>query len=109
VQGQRFFLDDLVLYPINRIKDKKERNERRRKGVSPLALRMADYRPATVMALMCAIEQMVVDAMREAGLSMVTLYVAPFPNWPKNQGRFRKKMAEIIPKLPVANRSKAEG
>ena len=50
---------------------------------------------------MCAIEQMVADAMGEAGLSLVPLYVAPFPR-SEHQKRFKAKMAEIIPKLPVA-------
>ncbi len=99
-----FFLEDLVLYPINQIKDRKERNEHRRRGVPSLARRMAEYRPAAVVALMCAIEPMVIDAMRGADLSGVPLYVTPFPGR-YHQKRFKAKMAEIIPKLPVAKRS----
>lgn len=99
-QAKGFFLDDLVLYPINQIADKKERNEHRQKGVQSLAQRMADYKPLAVVALMCAIEPMVADAMREAGLAKVPLYVTPFPSHPEHQERFKLKMAEIIPKLP---------
>ena len=69
--------------------------------MSSLARRISDYRPAAVVSLMCAIEQMVADAMGEAGLSLVPLYVAPFPR-SEHQKRFKAKMAEIIPKLPVA-------
>lgn len=95
-QAKGFFLDDLVLYPINQIEDKNERNEHRQKGVQPPAQRMADYKPLAVVALMCAIEPMVADAMREAGLAKVPLYVTPFPSRPEHQERFKLKMAEII-------------
>lgn len=105
-QARGFFLDDLVLYPINQIKDKKERDKHRQKGVTSLAHRMADYKPLAVVALMCAIEPMVADAMREAGLSQIPLQVAPFPGRPEHHERFKAKMAEIIPKLPVMRLSK---
>jgi hypothetical protein len=63
-----FFLDDLVLYSIDQIEDKNELSEHRQKVVESLAQRMADDEPSSVVALMCAIEPMVADAMREAGL-----------------------------------------
>ncbi len=100
-KAKGFFLDDLVLHPINQFKEKKERNEHRWKGVPLLARRIKDYRPAAVVALMRAIEPMVANAMDEAGLSSVPLYVTHFPIFPKNVIAFKKKMAEIIPKLPV--------
>ncbi len=100
-KAKGFFLDDLVLYPINQIKDKKERNEHRRKGVPMFASRMKDDRPAAVVALMLEIEPMVVDARDQAGLSSVPLYVTHFPIFPKNVKAFEVEMAEIIPKLPV--------
>ncbi len=103
-QAKGFFLDDLVLYPINQFKEKKERNDHRRKGVALLARRIRDYRPAAVVTLMRAIEPMVTDAMDQAGFSSVPLYVTHFPIFPKNVKAFKEKMAEIIPKLPV-NRS----
>jgi len=98
------FLDDLVLYPINQIKEKNARNEHRWKGVPLLAKRMKDYRPTAVVALMRAIEPMVVEAMDQAELWCVPHYVTPFPIFPKNLKAFKEKMAEIIPKLPI-NRS----
>jgi hypothetical protein len=94
-----FFLDDLVLYPVNKL-NKKEREENQWKGVASLAQRMAVYGPAAVVVLMCAIEEMVVDAMSKAGLSHVPHFVTPFPGR-YHRGRFREKMAEIIPKLPT--------
>ena len=65
------------------------------------ASRMKDDRPAAVVALMLEIEPMVVDAMDQAGLSSVPLYVTHFPIFPKNVKAFEVEMAEIIPKLPV--------
>ncbi|HUI40800.1 MAG TPA: dihydroorotate dehydrogenase [Terriglobia bacterium] len=98
-----FYLDDLVLYPINQIEDEKERDEHRRKGVRLLAARMRQYRPEAVVALMKALEPMVRSAMSEAGLSGdVPLYVVPFPAM-GNARKFRNAMAEIIRMLPVCH------
>jgi len=96
-QVNGFFLDDLVLYPINHMEGA-ERNEHRWKGVPSLAQRMKNYQPSTVIALMCAIKPMVIEAICKAGLSHVQLYVTPFPSH-GNQKRFRAKMAEVMPKI----------
>jgi hypothetical protein len=48
---------------------------------------------------MCAIEEMVVDAMSESGLARVPHYVTPFPGQYHSE-RFKKEMKEIIRKLP---------
>ena len=92
-----FFLDDLVIDPINQMEGP-ERSEHRKEGVPSLAQRMKRYQPSAVVALMCANKPMVVEAMRRAGLSHVPLHVTPFPTY-GNQGRFRAKMAEIMPKI----------
>jgi hypothetical protein len=104
-QAKGFFLDDLVLYPINQVRDPNERDQHRRKSVHALAQRMTEYKPLAVVALMRAIEPMVADAMRKAGLAQIPLYVTPFPSRPEHQERFKVIMAEIIPKLPVAQTS----
>ena len=106
-RAKGFFLDDLVLYPINHIKDESERDKHRRQGVSSLARRMKDYRPDAVVVLMCAIEPMVVDAIREAGLSCLPPYVLPLPR-PEHQERFKTEIGKIIPKLPVAKSSDSD-
>jgi hypothetical protein len=93
-----FFLDDLVLYPINQM-DNKQRNEHRRKGISLLARRIADYQPAAVVVLMCGIEPMVVDAMREVGLSDAPHYTTPFPR-PEHQKRFKEKWLRSFRNCP---------
>ena len=103
-KNRGFFLDDLVLYPINQIKNEKERNQERSKNVSSFAKRIRSYRPAAVVSLMRAIEPMVVKAMQQAGLTSVPLYVTHFPIFPGNVKAFKGEMAGIIPKLP-ANRS----
>src|SRR5215472_6064245 len=103
-QATGFFLDDLVLYPINQI-ERNEREQHRWKGVQSLAQRMTEYKPLAVVTLMRAIEPMVADAMRKADLGQIPLYVTPFPSRPEHQERFRSIMAEIIPKLPVAQTS----
>ena len=103
-KSKGFFLDDLVLYPINQFKDNKERNKHRWKGVPLFAGRIKDYRPAAVVVLMYAIEPMVVEAMNQAGLGSVPRYVTPFPIFPRNLKTFKEKMAEILPKLPVNGR-----
>jgi hypothetical protein len=96
-KSRGFFLDDLVLEPVNQL----ERPERRRvcrQAVSSLSKRLQDYRPDTVVALLCSIRPMVAEAVRDAGLNC-EFYCTPYPGF-GNQPRFRKAMAEIIPHLP---------
>lgn len=99
-----FFLDDLVLSPVNQIKKKKERDERLWECVPLLARRLMRYRPSAVVVLMLAIKPMVRDAMCAAGLSQVPFYDTPFPG-PWHQKRFKEKMREILPKLPTTRDS----
>jgi len=99
-KSKGFFLDDLVLHPINQIKDQPERDKHRWKAVPLFANRIKDYRPAAVVVLMYAIEPMVVEAMNQAGLGSVPRYVTPFPIFPRNLKTFKDKMAQILPKLP---------
>jgi hypothetical protein len=94
-----FYLDDLVLYPINKM-GKKERDEHRREGISSLAERIACYKPKAIVVFVKSIESMVIDAVRRAGLRDVPVYVTPFP---RHQKRFKEKMEEIVPNLPIAN------
>jgi hypothetical protein len=96
-----YFLDDLVLYPINHIRDRKVRHAHRHRAVPGLAKRLADYRPAAVVVVMREIEGLVVDAMTRAGLHDVPRCVLPFPR-PEHKKRFLREMAKVIPKLPAA-------
>jgi len=103
-KSRGFYLDDLVLYPINQFKEKRERQEHRWNGVPLLAERIKSYRPAAVVVLMYAIEPMVDEAMKQAGLGSVPRHVTPFPTYPRNLKTFNEKMGEILPKLPVNGR-----
>jgi hypothetical protein len=99
-KSRGYFLDDLVLHPINKIKDKRERRKQRLESVVFLAQRLAYYKPAAVVVVMCAIEPEVRDAMRRGGVPQsVPIYVTPFPSF-GNQKRFQAKMVEIISRLP---------
>jgi len=98
-KGRGFFLDDLVLFPINK-NGGKERSRLRWEGSGSLAARLRQYQPNAIVALMCAIEPMVRSAARSAALD-IPIYVTAFPR-PEHQERFRKEMAEIIPNLPTA-------
>jgi hypothetical protein len=95
-KAQGYFLDDLILRPANK-KTKKERRRLRWKNVPSLAERLSVYRPAAVIALMIGIEPMVRAAIAEAGMSDIPFSATPFPG-NGQQGRFKSKMAEIIPK-----------
>jgi len=96
-KAKGFFLDDLVHEPVNQLQDR-FRNQMRLNAVCELAIRMAEYQPSAVVALMCAIEPMVSQAMCNANLS-VPLYVTAFPGR-YHRKRFIEEMSEIISKLP---------
>jgi hypothetical protein len=94
-----FYLDDLVLEPVNHLKDKNRRSLCRN-AVSSFAKRLRDYNPKAVVILLISIKPMVLKAIHEAELSCQT-FCTPYPGF-GNQSRFHKTIAEIIPNLPVA-------
>jgi len=98
-----FYLDDLVLEPVNQL-ESKHRISLCKQSVSSLAKRLKDYKPDAILILLMSIKPMVLSAMREAGLPYEP-YCTPYPCF-GNQPRFHKAMIEIIPNLPVANGSK---
>jgi hypothetical protein len=92
-----FYLDDLVLEPVNHL----ERGDRQfycREAIPSLAKRLKDYRPEAVVILLHAIRPMVMEAIREASLSC-EVYCTPYPGF-GNQPRFHREMSHIIPRLP---------
>jgi hypothetical protein len=101
-----FFLDDLVLFPINK-KEEKERERLRWEGVESLAQRMDQSQPRAIMVVMCASEPMVRRAANRAELD-IPIYVTAFPSRPEHQHRFRKDMREFIPNLPMMNDSESQ-
>lgn len=99
-QNMGFFLDDLVLHPIDK-QERKERERSRLEAIPHLAARLIAHSPAAVVAIMRAIEPCVSEAMRQAGLVHVPLYVTAFPGR-YHRRTFLAEMSEIVPKLPVA-------
>ena len=95
-----FYLDDLVLTPINKLA-RPERSRRRENAVPELAERLAKYKPKAVVVVMRAILPMVRQAMHMAGISYEPFCVPhpAFGNWT----RFSNAMTEIIDELPVVD------
>jgi hypothetical protein len=94
-----FYLDDLVLTPINKL-ERHERLTQRQEAIPELAKRLIEYRPKAVVVVMRAILPTVWNAMRMAGISYEPFCVPhpAFGNWT----RFSNAMKEIIDGLPVA-------
>jgi|HubBroStandDraft_5_1064220.scaffolds.fasta_scaffold257690_2 hypothetical protein len=95
-----FYLDDLVLTPINKL-ERHERLTQRQEAVPKLAKRLVEYKPKAVVVVMRAILPTVLRAMRMASISYEPFCVAhpAFGNWT----RFSNAMKEIIDSLPVAD------
>lgn len=93
-----FFLDDLVLTPVNDLAQP-DRKRQCEAAVPSLARRLAVYRPLVVISLMLSIEDMVEDAIDQARLHSTAHCSVPFPGTGQ-QNRFLDKMATIIPQLP---------
>jgi hypothetical protein len=97
-----FYLDDLVLTPINKL-EKHERSRLRQTSVAGLADRLIEYKPKAIVVVMQAIKPMVHEAMRKAGISYEP-FCTPHPAF-GNSSRFHTAMTEIIDNLPVADGS----
>jgi len=95
-----FYLDDLVLEPVNHLANK-DRRALCKQSVSSFVDRLKNYKPNAIVILLHSIKPMVLEAMREAGISYAP-HCTPYPGF-GNQPRFQKAMIEIIPNLPVAN------
>jgi len=102
-KSRGFFLDDLVLTPINKITNKKARQEIRDRAVNDLAERIRKYNPSALVVVMHAIEQSVREAAGQAGLNHLPVHVAPFPigsnYWP-----FVATIQAILPGLHLPSR-----
>jgi hypothetical protein len=96
-----FYLDDLVLEPVNHL-DSKRRRSMCRDSIASFVERLKDYKPQAVVILLHSIRPTVFQAMRESGL-FFDPFCTPYPGF-GNQPRFHKAMAEIIPHLPTNGR-----
>jgi hypothetical protein len=102
-KNKGFYLDDLVLEPVNHL-EHKARTSLCKDSISSFAKRLKNYKPEAIVILLMSIKPMVLEAMHEAGLSYEP-FCTPYPGF-GNQPRFQKAMIGIIPNLPVANGSK---
>lgn len=93
-----FYLDDLVLTPVNKLKNK-ERSAIRWESAAKLANRLKDYKPDAIVIAMCAIESMVREAMHIAGIPYEP-HCVPHPAF-GNSNRFHAAIGKIIGGLPV--------
>ena len=92
-QNWGFFLDDLVLFPINRFDDMKRKAERL-DHQAELAARLMKYQPLAVVSVMKSIKSHVDTAIELAGLSVIN-YALPFP-WSEH---YRIQYVNILQKL----------
>ena len=96
-----FYLDDLVLEPVNHL-DNQRRRSLCRESIASFVERLKDYKPQAILILLYSIKPMVLQAMGEAGI-LFEPFSTPYPGF-GNQPRFRKAMAQIIPHLPTNGR-----
>lgn len=92
-----WFLDDLVLTPVNQLKAA-ERRVACREAEEHFAKRIATYKPLAIVSLLKMVERNVERAAIAAG-STAPRYVVPFPGMGQ-QSKFRSALEILIPKLP---------
>jgi hypothetical protein len=101
-QAYGWYLDDLVLEPINHL-PKRERVAKCLAARESLADRIKTYQPEAIVSLLKSIEPIVTAAAIMAA-SNATRYGVPFPGMGQQQ-RFQDEMAMIIQKLPRLTKS----
>jgi hypothetical protein len=93
-----WYLDDLVLTPVNDLTKPSERKAKCLEAQNSLASRIAEYQPHAIVSLLLSIQKIVGAAADKAG-SEATRFAVPFPGM-GHQWRFRAEMGRIIPQLP---------
>lgn len=97
-KARGWYLDDLVLTPVNHLL-RTDRKAQCRLAEKSLANRLRLYNPKAIVMLLVSIEPFVARAALDAGCP-APQYVVPFPGMGQ-QNRFRSRMAAIIGKLPT--------
>jgi hypothetical protein len=95
-----WYLDDLVLTPVNDLTKPPERKAKCLEAQNSLADRIAEYQPLAIVSLLLSIQKIVGAAAKKAG-SDAPPFAVPFPGM-GHQTRFKTEMARIIPGLPRA-------
>jgi hypothetical protein len=96
-KARGFYLDDLVLVPINGMTGCERRAHWRRSSPG-FVTRLTEYRPAAVVLLVKGMRRVVERAVRESRLA-VPFYAVPFPGM-SHQNDFLAEMAALIGNLP---------
>ena len=94
-QNSGFYLDDLVLFPINRIDDMKRKAERLGHQ-GELAVRLMKYQPLAVVTVMKGIKSHVDTAIKLAGLSVIN-YALPFPWSEQYRNQYVNELRKLLP------------
>jgi hypothetical protein len=92
-----YFLDDLILTPVNWF-TQAERRDLHRSNVRSLATRLSAYQPLVIVSVLKAIRTSVEEARTTARLD-VPHYTVSFPGMGQ-QARFRSEMAALLDRLP---------
>jgi hypothetical protein len=95
-KARGWFLDDLVMKPIDKL-PRAERERQCRDARSDLAARIAEYQPRAIVSILPRIRDDVEIAACRAG-SKACLYPVPFPGW-GTQNLFKQEMVRILPQL----------
>ncbi|MCK1602614.1 hypothetical protein IVB02_14455 [Bradyrhizobium sp. 166] len=96
-KGYGWYLDDLVLTPVDRLTPAERKAKCLAAGGS-LRDRIAAYRPLAVVPVLISIKSIVEAAVAGAG-SNAKIFCVPFPGMGQ-QTRFHNEMLKIIPQLP---------
>jgi hypothetical protein len=96
-KARGWYLDDLVLFPINDRKGSPRMKECR-DAIGSLVARIKEYQPRAIVSLLLSIQDFVEAAAANAG-SKAPRFVVPFAG-NSHQERFREEMARIILQLP---------
>jgi hypothetical protein len=96
-----WYLDDLVLTPVNHL-DRAGRFAAWNSARNSLVARIADYQPLAIVALLSCIKEIVAEAAIKAG-STAIVFSVPFPGM-GNQNKFHAAMQSIVPLLPGRSR-----
>jgi hypothetical protein len=96
-KARGWYLDDLVLHPVNQLPHA-QRRAAWREAQAGLAARIAEYRPRAIVTCLLSIAPVVQAAAAAAG-SNALRFAVPFPGCGQ-QGRFHREMARILPLLP---------
>lgn len=91
-----FFLDDLVLTPVNHLSPR-DRAARNLAAIPSLAARLATYQPQAVVGIAKTISEPLTQAHAQAGLDC-PLHVVAFPGTGQ-QANFRRELTAILPGL----------